>query len=95
MELIGVANTSQGCGDIQRDLHRLQKWANRNLMKLKKGKRKRKVLLLGINNPRLERSFSEKDLGVLVDTKLSMRQRCALMPKKANSVLGCIARSID
>lgn len=31
---LGVSGTPQGCGGIQRDLHRLEKWANRNLTKV-------------------------------------------------------------
>ncbi|KAK4828522.1 hypothetical protein QYF61_026944 [Mycteria americana] len=62
-----------------------------------------KVLLLGQNNPihqyvlgvdQLESSFAEKDLRVLVDTKLTMSQQCALVAKKANGILGCIRRSV-
>ncbi|KAF4804083.1 hypothetical protein TURU_010989 [Turdus rufiventris] len=31
----------------------------------------------------------EKELGVLVGNKLSMRQQCALVAKQADGILGC------
>ncbi|GAB0210224.1 mitochondrial enolase superfamily member 1 [Grus japonensis] len=100
-KLGGVADTSEGCAAIQQDLDRLENWEKRNLMKSNKGKCR--VQHLGKNNPKhqyrlgvdlLGSSSAEKDLGVLVENKLSMSQQCALVAKKANGILGCIQKSV-
>ena len=41
-----------------------------------------------------ESSPAEKDLGVPVGNRFAMRQQCALVAKKADSILGCIKKSV-
>ena len=89
----GLFDTPDGCAAIQKNIDSLEKWANKNLIKYKKGICQ--VLYLGTNNPmhwytlqvdQLERSFAEKELWVLVDKKLNLSQQCAFEARKDNSL---------
>ncbi|PKU41026.1 rna-directed dna polymerase from mobile element jockey-like [Limosa lapponica baueri] len=101
-KLRGAADdTLTGRGAIQRDLDKLEEWADVNLMKFYKAKCK--VLHLGQGNSQYQHELGDewiesspvvKNVGLPVDEKLVASGQCVFAPQKAYRILGCIKRSV-
>lgn len=77
-------------GAMQKDFARLEMWAARNVIKFSKGSCKAEEEFVCMwRGTTQEESSSEKDLGVLVDTELTMSQECTLAAEKAIDILKC------
>ncbi|KAK4819648.1 hypothetical protein QYF61_008919 [Mycteria americana] len=75
----------EGGKALQRDLDRLDQWAEGNCMRFNKAK---------LGEEWLESCLVGKDLGLLVNRWLNMSWQCAQVAKKASSILACMRNSV-
>jgi ribonuclease P/MRP protein subunit RPP40 len=98
----GKALTTKDCEKIQRDLDLISQWSEKWQMPFNVDKCK--VMHVGPNNCNYDyimngRTLSvvdeERDLGVIISKDLKFAKNCKSACKKANQMLGFIARNID
>ena len=93
---------SNGENKLQKDLQNLERWLAK--WQLPFNATKCKVMHFGTTNPKhsyilnnhiLEKSKSDKDLGVTIDTELKFHEHTAASIKKGNQILGLINEIIS
>ena len=84
----GTADLPEGRKDLQRDLDRLDLWAEADGMKFNKAKCR-------VQHFGHRKTVQRKRIcGRLFDAQLNTSQQCAHVAKKANGILACIRNSV-
>ena len=100
-----TVTTDSDCLSLQKDIDSIEEWASK--WQLKFHPKKCKTMRIGVKHPKynytmtaedgtivqLEETVMEKDLGVVVDNKLTFSQHINSTVVKANQVVGMIRRS--
>ena len=101
-KISGIADNLESCESIQNDLNNITEWSTTWGMEF--NVEKCKTLHIGnknINFPynmggnNLSVTAEQKDLGIIVDNKLKFSKQCVEASKKANKMLGFIARTFE
>ena len=108
-KLYAQSNTTDGPQSLQHDLDKLQEWSQKWLLKFHP--EKCSVLKLGKENEneyfmnqqasndkstiKLKESNKEKDLGVIIDDKLTFKDHVFQTTAKANKIVGLIRRTFS
>ncbi|CAJ0959132.1 unnamed protein product [Ranitomeya imitator] len=98
-KLCKAVNTGEDSILLQMDLDKLETWAE--MWQMQFNNDKCKVIHMGrrnqyhpytLNGKPLSKSDMEKDLGILVNDKLTWNSQCQAAAAKANRIMGCIKR---
>ena len=93
------------CAKLQTDIHALQEWSDKWLLRFHP--EKCKAMRIGKSRvekwdyslkeglPPMEYVDSEKDIGVVIDNKLSFNQHISEKINKANSIMGILRRTME
>ena len=97
----------EDCIELQQDLNNMQGWTNTSLLEFHPAKckqmrignsdkpTKQYTLGLGDTLTPLTKSIQEKDIGVIIDSKLTFEHHIAAKINKANSILGTINKTFE
>jgi ribonuclease P/MRP protein subunit RPP40 len=96
-----IVESEEDCMGLQRDLDKIYQWGVKWQMELNLDKcvvmhlgHKNRNYEYMINGTVLKNVEEDRDLGVIIDNKLSFKKQCAKAANKANQVLGMIKRNV-
>ena len=101
-KLSAPAHNTNSCESLQTDLNKILNWSK--IWGMEFNVDKCKSLHIGNNNVNysykmndnlINKTSEQKDLGVIIDNKLTFSKQCVESAKQANKILGFISRTFD